>query len=201
MPHPTRPVPSARPRNDPIPPPSPFGQAALVVMACLAVYWAGLSHAGLSASEGFRVIPAFEALERNDWLVITLFGQLYLRKPPGMVWAVAVASMLVGETEFAGRSVSALASTLNALPCLWFARRRFAACALSSLASSSIPVAIRFRELLSLRHLRVWACVLLWLGVAHALWSTARREQQAAGRSASTWARCSRTGPKSGVTS
>lgn len=89
--------------------------ATLVLAACVLFYWLYLGFSGFSLSEGFRVVPAWEMLDNGDWLVTRMFEQPYLRKPPGMPWAIAAASLLLGQTEFAARSVSALATTLCAL--------------------------------------------------------------------------------------
>jgi len=90
-------------------------QGLLVVLVCAAVYWPVLGRGGLSMSEGHRVVPAWEMLDSGDWLTPTMFGQAYVRKPPGMSWAVAVSSHAFGRTEWAARAVSALAATLMAL--------------------------------------------------------------------------------------
>lgn len=104
-------------------------QAAIVLLVCLAVYWIGLGRSGLAYTEGHRAIPGWELLSREssprNLLVPTLFEQPYLRKPPLMPWAVALASSVLGPTEFAARSVSALAITFGSLVSWWFARRWF----------------------------------------------------------------------------
>lgn len=98
----------------------------LVVFCCALVYWTRLGGTGLSASEGHRAIPAWEMLRGTDsWLVPTLFGQPYLNKPPGVVWAIAASSRLLGETEFAARAVSALSATIASLAAFVFAGRWF----------------------------------------------------------------------------
>ncbi len=95
----------------------------LVLLACAVAYWPRLGATGLSMSEGHRILPAWEMLDRGEWLVPRLFGQVYLRKPPGMPWAVAASSMLLGRTEFAARAVSAASATLMALVAFAFAAR------------------------------------------------------------------------------
>ncbi|MEZ6242542.1 MAG: glycosyltransferase family 39 protein [Phycisphaerales bacterium] len=90
-------------------------QGLLVVLVCAAVYWPLLGRGGLAMSEGHRVIPGWEMLDSGDWLTPQMFGEAYVRKPPGMSWAVAVSSMAFGRTEWAARAVSALAATLMAL--------------------------------------------------------------------------------------
>jgi 4-amino-4-deoxy-L-arabinose transferase-like glycosyltransferase len=100
-------------------------QALVVVALALIVYWPLLGHAGLTDSEGHRAIPGWRMLDTGEFLVTHLFEHPYLRKPPGMPWAVAISSALLGQTEFAARAVSALASTLAALLALVFAARWF----------------------------------------------------------------------------
>jgi 4-amino-4-deoxy-L-arabinose transferase-like glycosyltransferase len=98
-----------------------------VLAACALVYWPALGHASLAGTEGHRAIPAWGMLESGDWAVPRLFEQPYLRKPPGIAWAIAGSSALFGQTEFAARAVSALASTLMALVAFCFASRWFGA--------------------------------------------------------------------------
>ncbi len=100
-------------------------QVAVIVMATLLVCSLGTWRSGFSQSEGHRAVPAWEMMATGDWLVPRMFGQLYLRKPPGMFWAIAAASKVLGQTEFAARSVSALACVSMALGAWWFARRWF----------------------------------------------------------------------------
>lgn len=99
----------------------------IVALACAAVYWPRLGATGFSLTEGHRVVPAWEMLERGDFLLPRMFGQIYLRKPPGMPWAVAGASAALGETELAARAVSAAAMTATALLALVFAARWYGA--------------------------------------------------------------------------
>lgn len=76
-------------------------------------------------SEGHRTIPAWEMLDTGEWFVPHMFGQPYLRKPPGMPWAIAVSSEIFGRTEFAARLVSAVSATLMAVIALLWSRRWF----------------------------------------------------------------------------
>lgn len=71
--------------------------------------------------------PAWEMLRTGNFWRVQMFEQLYLRKPPGMPWAIAGMTSLFGETEFAARGVSALAATLGAVIAWWFGRRWFGA--------------------------------------------------------------------------
>jgi 4-amino-4-deoxy-L-arabinose transferase-like glycosyltransferase len=99
---------------------TPIWHFLVVLAACAAVYWPFLGSNGFGASEGHRVGPAWEMLRTGDFVHLKLFSQTYLRKPPGMPWAIALSSSILGQTEFAARAVSALASTLMALlACRW----------------------------------------------------------------------------------
>lgn len=102
-----------------------FLQFVFVTALCLALFLPGLGSSGLSQSEGQRAIPAWEMLQNGDYLITRLFEQPYLRKPPGMPWAIAISSSLLGSTEFAARLVSALAMTGACLLTLIFAARWF----------------------------------------------------------------------------
>ncbi len=101
--------------------------ALLVVLVCAAIYWPMLGRASFSGTEGHRAIPAFQMLDGGDWLVPHLFDRPYLRKPPGMPWAIALSSMVFGPGELAARAVSALCATLSGLVALSFGRLWFGA--------------------------------------------------------------------------
>lgn len=100
-------------------------QAALVLVVAGVVYWPFLGFSGFAFSEGQRVFPGWEMARGGDWLVPRLLEQPYLRKPPGMPWAVALASFVFGENEFSARAVSAAAVTLGSLVSFGFATRWF----------------------------------------------------------------------------
>lgn len=102
-----------------------FGEAVLVLVAAVLVYWPLLGRGGFTATEGHRVVPAWEMLDRGDWLIPRMFGQIYLRKPPGIFWAIASLSEVLGRTELAARAVSALAASALALAAYHFATRWF----------------------------------------------------------------------------
>ncbi|MBS0197415.1 MAG: glycosyltransferase family 39 protein [Planctomycetes bacterium] len=99
--------------------------AAIVALFALLVFLPGSWSSGLSMSEGHRAIPAWEMLGHGDWLVPRMFEQPYMRKPPGMVWAIAASSSLFGATEFAARFVSIASSVGAAVLCCTTARRWF----------------------------------------------------------------------------
>ncbi len=121
---------------------SPAAQILLLLLVCALVYWTRLGAGGLHATEAHRVVPAYEMLDHGRWLVPRMFDQPYLRKPPGMPWAVAGMSELLGRTPFAARAVSALSATLMALLAFGFARRWFGprAALAAGLAQVLMPV-------------------------------------------------------------
>lgn len=105
-------------------------QTLLLLALCAFIYWTNLGASGFSSTEGHRAIPAWELLGRDlhartDVFITTLFERPYLRKPPGMPWAIALSSAVFGQTEFAARAVSAAAATLATLTMLAFGRRWF----------------------------------------------------------------------------
>lgn len=114
----------------------------LLLLVCALVYWVRLGSGGFHSTEAHRVVPAYEMLDNGHWLVPRMFGQPYLRKPPGMPWAIAGMSELLGRTPFAARAVSALSATLMALVAFGFARRWFGprAALAAGLAQALMPV-------------------------------------------------------------
>lgn len=145
-----------------------IGQLALLLGVCIVVYWVGIGRFGLTASEGHRVVPAWEMLDTGNHLTPTLFGQLYLRKPPGMSWAVAASSIVFGQTEFAARAVSAAASTGMALLAFyfagrWFGRRWALAAGLAQALTPLFWLSGRAAEIEALNNFATQATVLLLL--------------------------------------
>lgn len=86
-----------------------------IVLLCALIYFPRLGDDGYASSEGQRAIPAWAMLETGDWLVPRLFEIPYVRKPPGIFWAIAASGMVFGESEFAARLPSAIGATLLAL--------------------------------------------------------------------------------------
>lgn len=102
------------------------GPGLLVILAaCALIYGLQLGTGGFTDTEGHRALPGFAMLDSGDWLVPRLFERPYLRKPPGMPWAVAASATVFGPTEFAARLVSALAATGMAVLAFAFGRRWF----------------------------------------------------------------------------
>lgn len=100
-----------------------------------------LGRPGLADTEGHRVIPAWSMLEHDRWFVPELFGQPYLRKPPGVLWAMACSAAVFGQSEWSARLVAAvsamgMAATATLFAARWFGTR-WALCA--GLAQALLP--------------------------------------------------------------
>jgi len=98
---------------------------ASVFLAVVAVHLWHLGTVPLSGTEGHRVIPGHLMLERGEWVLPHLFDQLYLRKPPGQPWTLAVFEALFGPSEWVWRlpsvlAAGALAAWVAALSRRWF---------------------------------------------------------------------------------
>jgi 4-amino-4-deoxy-L-arabinose transferase-like glycosyltransferase len=139
-------------------------QAAVVILACILLFWVGIASSGFNQSEGFRVFPAYEMLDSGDWVVPRLFGQAYLRKPPGVPWAIAFFSELLGRTEFAARATGAFAMTLSCLTTLvassrWFGPRFSLLAALAHALTPLFWYSARSAEIEAINNLFTQLCV------------------------------------------
>ncbi|MFM9995917.1 MAG: ArnT family glycosyltransferase [Phycisphaerales bacterium] len=160
-------------------------ELAILAAVCAGVFWTRLGATGISMSEGHRVLPAWEMLDSGEWLVPRLFGQAYLRKPPGMPWAVALSSEVFGRTEFAVRAVSAVSATAMAFLAYGFARRWFGPpwALAAGLMSALTPVfwsTGRSAEIEALNNAASMAAVLLLLDVTVFRGLVARRSRSGA---------------------
>ncbi|MBY0586493.1 glycosyltransferase family 39 protein [bacterium] len=119
----------------------------LVVLACV-VYGYRLGTGGLINTEGHRVAPAWEMLDTGEIWTQRLFGQIYLRKPPGHAWAIALSTLAVGRNEWAPRLVGALSGVGMVLLAYFFARRWFGTTAglPAGLAQLLMPIFWKFQR-------------------------------------------------------
>ncbi len=101
----------------------------LQAVGLIVVVWAlsYLPHLGTLEARGEevrRIFPAMSMLETGDWIMPTVDGQPYLRKPPLINWLIAVAFQLTGVVhEWTARLPSVLSVLALALGILGFARR------------------------------------------------------------------------------
>lgn len=143
----------------------------LILLAWGLVTLPGLTTAGgtgLTMSEGHRVVPALEMLEKGDWLVPHMFGQAYVRKPPGGIWVFAGMIWLTGDHVLGPRLASAGGFLLLALGSWWFGRRWFGdvgglAAGLATVLTPMLWNPARAAELESLNN--VFAALAAWTAV------------------------------------
>ena len=89
---------------------------ALVLLAAMAAWFAGLEHRGLFIPDEGRYaeIPR-EMLASGDWITPRLDGLKYLEKPPLQYWLTGLSFRLLGEDEWTARLPSALLGFLALL--------------------------------------------------------------------------------------
>lgn len=143
----------------------------LVLLVCALVYLPRLGAGGLTMSEGHRVVPAWEMIDTGEWLVPHMFGQPYLRKPPGMPWAIALSTEVLGRTELAARMVSALCATAMAVVAVFWARRWFGQRAglAAGLAQALMPQMWMWGRTAEIEVLNAFGAQLLLFGVLETL--------------------------------
>jgi len=74
-----------------------------------------LGHAPMSDTEAFRAITAHQMVETGDWLLPRMYGELYVRKPPGHYWLLATVESLVdAANEWIWRLPSVITAGLTA---------------------------------------------------------------------------------------
>ena len=116
-----RPAP-APPDAEPIPAGTPLWHQplfwlALLFLAALPLYFAGLTHRGLTDNEGMYAEIGREILLTGNWITTHINGDIYLNKPPLFFWLTALGYKTVGFSENA-RFLAGLA-TLLILPLLY----------------------------------------------------------------------------------
>lgn len=101
-----------------------FTVLAAIALLWAAIYLPGLGGAELKGEEGRRALPGLAMLDSGDWLVPTLNGEPYLRKPPLINWLIAASVKVTGErNEWAVRLPSVLAMLALALAVGWTGSR------------------------------------------------------------------------------
>lgn len=83
---------------------------AAIGLLWAAIYLPGLGLPELKGEEGRRILPGLEMIESGEWIVPTMEGRPYLRKPPLINWAIAASVKLTASrAEWAVRLPSTLA--------------------------------------------------------------------------------------------
>lgn len=106
---------------------SAWWQVIVLLGVCGLVYWLGLGVKPLDFSEGHRCVPGWTMLRSGEWWHQEMFGLTYVRKPPGMAWAIGASAAVFGESAWSARGVSAACATLMALIAWGYTRRWFGA--------------------------------------------------------------------------
>ncbi len=86
-----------------------FSLLLVIILPAILLYPTRSFHL-LEPDEGRYAQIAREMLERGEWVVPTLQGQVYLDKPPLLYWLTRICFELFGLTESAARLPSALAA-------------------------------------------------------------------------------------------
>jgi 4-amino-4-deoxy-L-arabinose transferase-like glycosyltransferase len=90
--------------------------AAAVLLIWALIFLPGLGSTELKGEEGRRILPAIAMLEGGDWIVPSIGGEPYLRKPPLINWLIAASIQVTGSrSEWAARLPSVLAVLALAL--------------------------------------------------------------------------------------
>lgn len=93
----------------------------LLILLAAALYIPWLGHRHITTSdEAQRAYPPVEMLETGDWIVPRINGELYLKKPPLLYWAMMPVYRVFGVNEWSARILCALASiSIAAIVFLW----------------------------------------------------------------------------------
>ena len=86
-----------------------FQAFTILLVLWAAVYLPGLGSTEIKGEEGRRILPAVTMLDSGNWLVPSVGGKPFLRKPPLVNWAIALSFKWLGRRdEWAARMPSAL---------------------------------------------------------------------------------------------
>lgn len=93
---------------------SPVFTAILIIAAAAAVYLVGNGRTSLLDRDEPRYAQCSrQMLQSGDWVVPHLYDQIRAKKPPGIYWCQATAMRFLGDTAFAARLPSAIATVLT----------------------------------------------------------------------------------------
>jgi len=83
--------------------------SVFLLLLWAAIYLPGLGSTEIKGEEGRRILPAITMLETGQWLVPSVGGKPFLRKPPLVNWAIAASFEITGvRNEWTARLPSAL---------------------------------------------------------------------------------------------
>src|SRR3984957_5901380 len=108
------------------PPARAFLQLVLIFCAGLFIYGWKLGTPPLAGTEPLRALVAHQMVQSGNLLIPSIYGELYLRKPPLQYWIVAGTEKIAGVgNEFIWRLPSALGSAFLATFLAWWSARWF----------------------------------------------------------------------------
>jgi 4-amino-4-deoxy-L-arabinose transferase-like glycosyltransferase len=97
--------------------------AVLILLLWAGIYLPGLGLLPLKGEEGRRVLPGLAMLDSGDWLLPTVGGEEYHRKPPLVNWLAALSVQVTGErSEWAVRLPSVMAVMVLGMVVWWSSR-------------------------------------------------------------------------------
>jgi len=92
----------------------------IILLMWAAMYLPALGTRELRGEEARRIFPALNMLKTGDWLMPSIGGEAYHRKPPFINWLIAGSFILTGEqSELSARLPSALAILAFAGMLVW----------------------------------------------------------------------------------
>jgi len=96
-----------------------------LVLLWAGIYLPALGSLEIKGEEGRRILPGLEMIRTGDWVVPSIAGEPYLRKPPLTNWAVAGSVLVTGRTnEWTVRLPAVVATLIGAMLLAWGVARR-----------------------------------------------------------------------------
>ncbi len=145
----------------------------LIVLIAVGLGWA-LGEPPLAGTEGHRALTAHQMAAAGEWLTPSLYGQLYLRKPPLHYWVLILAEKLCGQVnEWVWRMPSLLSAILLALllyktAARWWSPRAGLVAGLASLSQLALWSQVRSADIDAVHTLLVTLAALCLLEWFHA---------------------------------
>lgn len=133
------------------------------------IYLPGLGSTEIKGEEGRRILPAITMLESGNWIVPSVGGEPYLRKPPLVNWLIALSFKITGSRgEFAARlpsvlSVLALAMVILLVGGGWLGTERALVAAIFTITSIGLIEKGRLAEIEAIYISLTGIAIVCWL--------------------------------------
>jgi len=103
-----------------------FSQLVLIFVAGMLIYGWKLGAPPIAGTEPLRALVAHQMVQSGTLLIPSIYGELYLRKPPLQYWIIAAAEKIAGVgNELVWRLPSAIGSAFLAAFLAWWTARWF----------------------------------------------------------------------------